>query len=108
MKEKGENYRKIAEDLMNAGKFPKERNIYAGINPWTDVPPLRNPIVQKTITEARKVIKAIKNIYGEPTLIRIEMARDMKKTEKEKQRIQKKQNENKKNNDKAKEELQSE
>lgn len=108
MKETGENYRTIAENLKKAGKFPEERNIYAGINPWTDVPPLRNPIVQKSITEARKVIKAIKNIYGTPTLIRIEMARDMKNTEKEKQKIQKKQNENKKNNDKTKEELISE
>lgn len=93
---------------MRAGKFPRERNIYAGINPWTDVPPLRNPIVQKSITEARKVIKAIKNTHGIPTLIRIEMARDMKNSDKEKQKIQKKQNENKKNNDKTREELKSE
>ena len=84
MKETGKNYREIAEDLRKSGKMPSERNIYAGINPWTDVPPLRNPIVQKSVTEARKVIKAIKNTHGTPTIIRIEMARDMKNTEKEK------------------------
>ena len=58
------------------------------------MPTLRNPIVTKAIVEARRVIKSVKNSYGLPTLIRIEMANDLKNTKKERDNILKKQKEN--------------
>ena len=102
MQKTGENDRKIIEDLIREGVFPKQMNIYDALDPWITLPPLRNPIVQKAIVEARKVIKAIKNTYGEPTMIRIEMASEMKKTQKQKKEDQRKNLVNKKENDEAK------
>ena len=50
---------------------------------------LRNPVVHRTLTELQKVVNAIINRYGKPDYIRIELARDLKNTNKEKERITK-------------------
>lgn len=71
-------------------------------------PYLRNPVVQKALYETRKVVNAIIHRYGKPTVIRIEMARDMKLTRRQKEEWQKKQKENEKINDKARDILQNE
>jgi len=74
-----------------------------------DKPPyLRNPVVQKALYETRKVINAIIRQYGKLATIRIEMARDMKLTKRQKDELQKKQKENEKANDKARDILQRE
>lgn len=64
-------------------------------------PFLRNPVVQKALFEIRKVINAIIRKYGKPTIIRIEMAREMKLSTKQKDKLRKIQNENKKANERA-------
>ena len=64
-------------------------------------PYLRNPVVQKAMYETRKLINAIIRQYGKPASIRIEMARDMKLTKRQKDELQKRQNENKRANEKA-------
>ena len=69
-------------------------------------PYLRNPVVQKAMHETRKIVNAVIRKYGKPSNIRIEMARDMKLTKKQKERIQKTQNAQKKANEKAAEILQ--
>jgi len=66
-----------------------------------DPPYLRNPVVQKAMYETRKLINAIIRQYGKPATIRIEMARDMKLTKRQKDELQKRQNENKRANEKA-------
>lgn len=71
-------------------------------------PYLRNPVVQKALYETRKVVNAIIHRYGKPTVIRIEMARDMKLTRRQKEEWQKKHKENEKTNDKARDVLQNE
>lgn len=55
--------------------------------PEDDLPPvpiafpaLRNPLVARTLTELRKVVNAILKRYGKPLAIRIELAREMKKS----------------------------
>ncbi len=102
MRQTGENDRKIIEDLRKNGKFPNEKNVYANMkNPWQELPVLRNPSVTKTIVEARKVIKAISHVYGIPTLVRIEMASDLKNTKKQKEKILKNQKELEKLNNEA-------
>ncbi|HPO17421.1 MAG TPA: type II CRISPR RNA-guided endonuclease Cas9 [Candidatus Hydrogenedentes bacterium] len=48
---------------------------------------LRNPTVFRILNELRKVVNAIIRQYGKPDKIRIELARDVKRTKKERQRI---------------------
>lgn len=62
---------------------------------------IRNPVVRKAICETRKVINAIIRRFGKPGLIKIEMAREMKLTRKQKERLMKEQNIRKKENERA-------
>lgn len=71
-------------------------------------PYLRNPVVQKALYEARKVVNAIISQYGKPAVIRVEMARDMKLTRKQKEAYQTKQKENEKANNIARDILRNE
>jgi CRISPR-associated endonuclease Csn1 len=50
---------------------------------------LKNPIVIRTLTEVRKVVNAIIRKYGKPTTIRVELARDMKKSRAEREEYSK-------------------
>ncbi len=52
-------------------------------------PNLRNPVVLKALHETRRVVNAIVREYGLPKLIRIELAREMKLTQKQKESAQK-------------------
>jgi CRISPR-associated endonuclease Csn1 len=45
----------------------------------TFLPSLRNPAVERALTETRKVVNAIVREYGKPYEIRIELARELKK-----------------------------
>lgn len=69
---------------------------------------VRNPVVQKALFEARKVVNAIVRKYGKPAVIRVEMARDMKLSKRQKEELQKEQNKQKKANDLAAEILRKE
>jgi len=51
------------------------------------VPQLRNPAVARALTELRTVINAIIRVHGKPELIRIELARDLKRPRKVRERI---------------------
>lgn len=62
---------------------------------------MRNPIVFKALCETRKVVNAIIRTHGLPDEIRIEMARDLKLTAKQKDAAMKQQNINKKANERA-------
>ena len=48
--------------------------------------PIRNPVVERSLTFTRKVVNAVISKYGKPDVIRIELARDLKRSRKEKQR----------------------
>ena len=49
------------------------------------VPSLRNPAVERALTEVRKVVNAIVRQYGKPYEIRIEMARELRKSRRERE-----------------------
>jgi CRISPR-associated endonuclease Csn1 len=68
-------------------------------------PDLRNPIVQKALFEVRKVINAIVREYGKPAKIKIEMAREVQGSSKQREEMHWKQIENKERNDKVRERL---
>ena len=44
------------------------------------VPQLRNPVVCRGLTELRKVVNALIRQYGKPSLVRVELARDLKRS----------------------------
>ncbi len=71
-------------------------------------PNVRNPVVQKALFETRKVVNAIVRKYGKPSIIRVEMARDMKLSKRQKEELQREQNKQKKANDLAAEILRNE
>ncbi len=48
---------------------------------------LRNPIVHRVLTEMRRVVNAVIKRYGKPDRIHVELARDLKATNKEREEI---------------------
>lgn len=48
---------------------------------------LRNPAIERSLTELRKVVNALVREYGKPAAIRVELARDLKKSREERKRI---------------------
>ena len=63
---------------------------------------LRNPVVEKALHEVRKVVNAIIREYGKPDIIRVEMARDLKMSRKDKANLQTQQRQNQNMNEEAK------
>lgn len=62
---------------------------------------LRNPVVCRGLTELRKVVNAVIRKYGKPDMIRIELARDLKKSRKQREELTKKNRDNEKSRDDA-------
>jgi CRISPR-associated endonuclease Csn1 len=90
----------------------KQKAGYSGdgsSDPWDSLPPLaesglpalRNPVVQRSLTELRRVVNAIVAKYGKPDRIRIELARDVRQTPKQREETHKRQNKNRKAREKA-------
>ena len=69
-------------------------------------PTLPNPIVNRALTELRRVVNAIIKEYGKPSAIRLEMARDLEMNTKRYKAAVKQQNDNTKSNDEATKEFQ--
>ncbi|MFA7292640.1 MAG: type II CRISPR RNA-guided endonuclease Cas9 [Rhodocyclaceae bacterium] len=65
-----------------------------------DVP--RNPVVLRSLNQARKVVNAIVRKYGAPQAVHIEMARDLSRPLDERRNIEKEQKEYRDRNDKDK------
>ena len=60
------------------------------------VPHLRNPVVARALTELRRVLNAIIRRHGKPAAVRIELARDMKRSRKQREARWKEMRENEK------------
>jgi CRISPR-associated endonuclease Csn1 len=73
-----------------------------------DIPEnITNPLVKKALFEVRKVVNAIIQEYGKPETIKLEMARDVKGTKKEREELRWKMLEQEKENSKVRERLQN-
>ena len=59
----------------------------------------RNPVVLRSLNQARKVLNALVNRYGSPSALHIEMARDLSRPMDERRKIKKAQEEFKEKND---------
>ena len=102
--------------LMEAGKRTDEAldAVYPGRNQRAEgvgverlpMPEdLRNPIVNRALVEVRKVVNAIAREYGKPKRIRVEMARDVKGSAKERREKHYKMLDNERRNAEVREKL---
>jgi CRISPR-associated endonuclease Csn1 len=74
--------------------FEAQHNLGGQTNPVDQLPPvlsvlpgLTNPAVLRALSELRKVLNEIVRLYGKPDMVRIELARDVKKPRKVRQQI---------------------
>ncbi len=79
-------------------EYPQQRQV---AKPLDAVPPLdgtdvdvRNPAVHRVLTELRKVVNALVRRYGKPAQVRIELARDLRRSAQQRQRSWKRNREN--------------
>ncbi|MEJ7592094.1 MAG: type II CRISPR RNA-guided endonuclease Cas9 [Planctomycetaceae bacterium] len=105
--------RKLLPELRNGLSYAEARKkiypeSFIAREPVVQLPPLsdwnddvRNPAVIRALTEVRKVVNALIREYGKPERIHIELARDLKRSRKERQEIWKKNEEQRKLRDKA-------
>lgn len=73
--------------------------------PVIDIDEIVNPVVNRALSQTRKVINAIIDKYGSPIGINIELARELAKNFKDRKQIEKEQKENRDKNDKIRNEL---
>jgi CRISPR-associated endonuclease Csn1 len=66
---------------------------------------IRNPAVMRSLTELRKVVNGVIRSYGKPTYVRIELARDLKKSKKRRAAVSEVNRTNEKARAKAAEEI---
>ena len=70
-----------------------------------EVPDLRNPVVSKALHELRKVVNGVLRQHGKPDIIRVEMSRDLKQSEKQRKETQRIINQNEQKNERVREVL---
>jgi len=81
-------------------------SVYQALPPVLDaVPALRNPVVTRALTELRKVINALVRQYGKPDVVRIELARDMKRGRRMREEASKRMRQNEKLREAAKKKI---
>jgi len=66
-----------------------------------EMPALRNPIVERSLTELRRVVNAIIRQYGKPDIIRVELARELRQTSKRREQTWKRMRANEKQRENA-------
>jgi len=72
---------------------------------WERKDEVRNPAVLRSLTELRKVVNALIREYGKPAYIHVELARELRRNKKERQRYIKEQNERRAERETAKREI---
>ncbi len=65
------------------------------------VPNVRNPTLTRVMAELRKVVNALIKQHGKPTLVRIELARDLKRSRKDRKQLTEQRDQNTKSREKA-------
>ena len=66
---------------------------------------IRNPAVMRSLTELRKVVNGVVRRYGKPTYVRVELARDLKRSKKQRAALSEINRRNEKDRAKAAEEI---
>lgn len=98
--EQGKRYDEACAEIYgdHYGKKNAEEKIYLPPIPADEI---RNPVVLRALSQARKVINAVVRRYGSPARIHIETAREVGKSFKDRKGIEKRQEENRKDREKA-------
>ena len=69
------------------GEFLKTRIAEDFLLPVKQLFELRNPVVERSLTELRKVVNAVIRKHGKPDRVKIELAREMKQSQKKRREI---------------------
>lgn len=86
--EQGSPYQTARQEAFPERFAPAEA--YASLPPVQNaVRNLRNPAVCRALTELRKLVNAIIRRYGKPAAIRVELARDLKRSRKQREELSK-------------------
>ena len=98
--EQGKRYDEACAEIYgdHYGKKNAEEKIYLPPIPADEI---RNPVVLRSLSQARKVINGVVRRYGFPARIHIETAREVGKSFKDRKEIEKRQEENRKDREKA-------
>ncbi|MDO5055286.1 MAG: type II CRISPR RNA-guided endonuclease Cas9 [Pasteurella oralis] len=98
--EQGKRYDEACREIYgdHYGKQSKEEQIFL---PVISADEVRNPVVLRTLSQARKVINGIVRLYGSPARIHIETGRELGKSFKVRREIQKRQEENRSERERA-------
>lgn len=98
--EQGKRYDEACTEIYgdHYGKKDTEEKIYLPPIPADEI---RNPVVLRALSQARKVINGVVRRYGSPARIHIETAREVGKSFKDRKEIEKRQEENHKDREKA-------
>ncbi|GMU94239.1 MAG: hypothetical protein AMXMBFR4_32970 [Candidatus Hydrogenedentota bacterium] len=99
--ERGESYMTALDEAYPERRLPW--NAMNALPPVAHAPlgELRNPMVERSLNELRKVINALVKKHGKPDRVRIELARDLKKSRKDREGIWRQNRENEKGRSKA-------
>ena len=90
MQEKRIRYMSAREEIYGEQLNEEKKDTLEFLPPVLQaVKDLKNPVVMRTLTEVRKVVNAIVRQYGKPEIVRIELARDMKKGRSEREKLTK-------------------
>ena len=81
--------------------YPPQSTKKESILPPIPADEIRNPVVLRALSQARKVINGVVRRYGSPARIHIETAREVGKSFKDRKEIEKRQEENRKDREKA-------
>lgn len=87
--EQGQRYDQAVTEI-----YGHHSNLHSGLEkskylPKVDYNDIRNPVVARTLNQARKLVNAIVKQYGSPAAVHIELARDLSKPFDERRKIQK-------------------
>ncbi|MDO5687381.1 MAG: type II CRISPR RNA-guided endonuclease Cas9 [Neisseria sp.] len=93
--EQGQRYDEACAAIYgdHHGQRSQQQNMLLPVIPADEI---RNPVVLRTLSQARKVINAIVRRYGSPARIHIETGREVGKSYKDRQEIKKRQEDNQK------------